>query len=584
MTLRSWSILGLCLGLCQNTAIAGAPPGAEHPLLPSEAPTFKSGVNLILVPVVVRDDRGLSVGGLRREDFALFDKGKKQEISKFGVEVFERAGVSQIAAASTESAAPGALTEKSRAPFVRPTRYVAYVFDDVNMTFRDLAWVRDGAERNVRTLDLAARAAVFTTSGRTTLEFTDNREKLHEALSKLRPNPLARETAQTCPTMTYYMANMIVNGPQEVGDPTKPTTPTAPGNPALVAATRDVIVCRQLPDKKEAPEMARAAARQALAAGDYETEVTLSTLKQIVRHMGAMPGQRTVVLLSPGFLTAPEFLPAMNDVINFATRLNVTVNALDARGLYTDALDIDKQERDPIATQIEQQLARFSAVEERQPLAAIAEGTGGRLIERTNDIDTGLKQIASPPECVYMLGFSPRDLRPDGSFHPLKVTLATKQKYTVQARRGYFATRMFSDPQEQEKEEIQQALFAPDDIHDPAVETRTEYFKSPDGNAELDVLTHLDTHLLRLQKAGGRNANDLAVVVCVLDHNGAWVDGKRNTVTLRLLDATVERMKGPGMTVKTIFHVPPGQYAVRTVVRDASGDLMSAESSLVEVP
>jgi hypothetical protein len=120
-------------------------------------------------------------------------------------------------------------------------------------------------------------------------------------------------------------------------------------------------------------------------------------------------------------------------------------------------------------------------------------------------------------------------------------------------------------------------------MHDPAVEMRTEYFTSPGGSAELDVLTHLDLHQLRLQKTGGRNANDLTVVACVLDHNGAWVDGKRNTVKLRLRDQTLERVENSGMTVKTRFTVPTGTYTVRAVVRDANGDLMSAESGVVEI-
>lgn len=564
------------------TQIVVGQPAAGDAAPGSGSPTFRSRANLVVVPVIVRGESGNAIGNLRREDFQLFDKGKRQQITQFSAET-PRPPLQPVKTLSVKSiTVPDVSTGRERPPFIRPSRYVAYVFDDINLSFADLAWSRNGAERNTRTLSSTDRAAIFTTSGRTALEFTDDRDKLDEALLQLRPSPLARETVQTCPAITYYMADMILNGPLPSRDPNSGDS----GNPALDAAVLDVKACRHLGsgDKSDAPEMARAAARQTLAAGDYETEVAIATLKQIVRRMGAIPGERMVVLLSPGFVTSAEFLPSLNDVVDYATRLNVTINALDAHGLYTDALDIDKQERDARATQIGQQLGRSSALAQRQSLAVLTEGSGGRLIERTNDIDSGLRQIASPPEYVYMLGFSPRDLRPDGAFHPLKVTLTTKGKYAIQARRGYFATRMFTDPQEAEKEEIEQALFAPDDIRDPAVETRTEYFKSPDGHAELNVLTHLDVRLLRLLKTGGRNANDVTVVACVLDHNGAWVDGKRNAVKLRLRDATVERMQGSGMTVKNTFNVPSGQYAVRTVVRDANGGLMSAESTVVEIP
>ena len=47
---------------------------------------FSSRVNLVMVPVIVRDGRGRAIGNLTQSDFQLFDKGKPQTISRFSVE------------------------------------------------------------------------------------------------------------------------------------------------------------------------------------------------------------------------------------------------------------------------------------------------------------------------------------------------------------------------------------------------------------------------------------------------------------------------------------------------------------------
>ncbi len=61
-------------------------------------------------------------------------------------------------------------------------------------------------------------------------------------------------------------------------------------------------------------------------------------MREVVRKMVNLPGQRTLVLISPGFFTeTPEALVLQNQVIEAAARANVTISTLDARGLFTFA-------------------------------------------------------------------------------------------------------------------------------------------------------------------------------------------------------------------------------------------------------
>lgn len=570
--------------VAQSKAKSVAGQSQPEVIVQEEAPTFKARVNLVLVPVVVRDREGRPIGDLRKEDFQLFDRGKPQTITKFSVET--PAGHAAPGAAAAVSAVTA--SEKSRPPLAMPRRYVAYLFDDVHLGSGDLTWVRDGADRNLRTLEPTDRAAIFTTSGRTALEFTDDRAKLHEMLLHLRPNPIAWFSVQGCPDVSYYMADLIWNR-GDPGAPVQLSSGLSRVSPALEAAIQEAIVCLGLdPNRRDAIEIARrvtlTAARRALAAGDTETRAACMALKQVVRRVGAMPGQRTVVLLSPGFLTLPGARLDVSDAVDLATRLNVVINALDARGLYTGMTDLAKKDYAPRALAAKREVDHLSAVAEADVLAQVADGTGGRFVQNTNDIDSGLRRIATAPEYTYVLGFSPRDLKPDGSHHGLRVRLVRQQQLTVQARRGYFASKQVADPGEAAEREIEEAVFAPEDIHDPAVEVHTEFFKSGTASAELTVVAHLDLRHIMLQKAGGRNSNDLTIVSGLFDRNGNYATGNRKTVKLRLRDETLASWLGSGITVRSSFDVQAGTYAVRVVVRDAQGQLMTAKTSVVEIP
>ena len=534
------------------------------------AANFKVNVRLVEVHVVVRDSQGKAIGTLQKEDFQLFDDKKPQVITKFSVQkpgllVAREQQTSQplnSTVADTTAAPPPDLAE----------RYVAYVFDDLHLEFGDLAQVRAAAETNLETLQPTDRAAIFTTSGQNNLDFTDDRSKLRDALARLMPRPLVGNRVNDCPKMTYYIADLI----QNKNDPQ-----------ALAAVTADVLDCQFNNDPKMqtmAQNVAQAAAAQGVSSGDAETHLALTSLKDVVRRISAVPGQRCVVLVSPGFIT-PQQEYDVDNVIDRAMRANITISALDARGLYVVMPGGDINERpqpNSAVAGIEGLYQISSASADTDVMAELADATGGTFFHNNNDLVEGFRRVASTPEYYYVLAFSPQNLKLNGRFHNLKITLTKQAKYSIQARRGYFAPKQATRPEQAAKQEIEDALFSQEEMHDLPVDLHTQFFKPTDNEAKLTVLAHVDVKQLHFRKADGRNNSNLTIVSGIFDRNGNLVVGNEKILQMRLRDETLARL-GTGVSVKSNFDVKPGSYLVRLVVRDAEGQI-AAENGAIQIP
>jgi VWFA-related protein len=546
-----------------TSASAPAPQNTPEMTSHETTATFKVNVRLVQLRVVVRDSHGKAIGTLHKEDFRLFDEGKPQVIAKFDL---EKTGLREASGqeASLSAAEPGVTST----PPALPARYIAYVFDDVHLEFGDLAHVREAAEKNLATLQATDRAGIFTISGQNNLDFTDDRNKLREALRHITLHPIADRGMNSCPKMTYYLADRIVNWKD---------------SQALAAVMDDVKRCLPPPvDPGAAMAVAKGAAAQGLITGDEETRLALTSLKDVVRRVSATPGQHSIVLVSPGFLT-PEQHSEVNDIIERALRANITISAIDARGLYVVMPSGDASEGPVALSPLEAQYQSESASVDANVMAELADGTGGSFFQRSNDFEQGFRIVASMPEYYYVLAFSPQNLKPNGSFHHLKVTLNSAERLSIQARQGYFAPKQAPDRDQEAKQEIQDALYSQEEMHQLPVDLHTQFFKPSETAAKLTVLAHIDVRPLHFRKADGRNNSNLTIVSAVFDNNGSFVMGTEKTLELHLKDDTLAKKLGSGLDVRSSFDVKPGNYLVRLVVRDEEGQI-AADNGAVRIP
>jgi VWFA-related protein len=570
--------------VCLSVAVAAAqaPEGQPQPAAPKPPPnaaemstkdepaTFRSRVNLVMVPVVVRDKQGRAIGNLRQEDFQLFDRGKPQVISRFSV---ERPG-SQAGKSRNDKEEKGGKSGDAKIDI--PERFVAYLFDDIHLNFGDIVRVRDSAARHMETaLKPTDRAAIFTTSGQVGLEFTDDRGKLNETLRRLQPRPIGGPGSRMseCPEVSYYMGDLIQNH----NEPS-----------ALGALIQDTLICAKLDPATQlsvAESMVRAAASRSTALGSHETRLALGVLRDAIRRMSSTPGQRIIVLSSPGFITPEDHQETM-DVMDRAIRANVTINTVDGRGLYVDpSMDVSRQVYSAQAMIVKSQYDRDEARAQSDVLAILASGTGGTFFQNSNDLDEGFRRTAEAPEYYYLLGFSPQNLKLDGSFHALKVSLAkTITNVNSQARRGYYAPKHLTDAAETAKEEIREALFSREEMRELPVDMKTQFFKPGLETARLTLLVHLDLKGFRFRKEDGRNYDNVVIVTGLFDRNGNFVTGVQKTVEMRLLDATVVARADTGFTLRNTFDVKPGAYRIRLVVRDTEGQQITAQDGAIDIP
>jgi VWFA-related protein len=556
-----------------NPAPPTAPEQTASPATKSQSPSeavevdtqstvpFQSHVNLVPVRVVVHDGSGKVVTDLTKEDFRLFQDRRPQTISNFSVET-----------PASAAGAPGNLA--------LPSRFVALLFDDVHFKLEDLMQSRLAALRFLdSSVPATERIAIFTTSGQTQVDFTDDHAKIREMLTQLMPHFIGgydpSGTSQ-CPPMNYYEADLIQNKND---------------HQALEAATDDAIACSGFNGATAASQarmLVNSTVMELLNAGDTNTEYSVRRLLEVVRRISVLPGQRTIVLVSPGFLT-PNHEYDISEVIDKANRANVFINTLDGRGLYTvDAIgDVSRPAPVPSnSAAMALDLSYRVTGEERQSdvLMDLSNGTGGFYFHNSNDLDAGFRMTATVPEVSYLLAFIPEALKFDGKFHSIKVTIARKGSYTVQARKGFFAPKHGLTPEETAKQDLEEAVFSQEEQHGVPIELHLQYFKSDAVNAKLSVLTHVDVSQVRFEKSQGRNLDDLSFVAALFDRNGNFITGNQKTVELRLKDVTLQRLTQTGMTVKIGFDVKPGGYIVRLVMRDSKAANLSARNGVIEIP
>lgn len=541
---------------------SGAPQGS--------AP-LRSNVTLVPVRVVVRDNTGAAVGHLAQDDFEILEDGKPQSIVHFSV--------SASTGDSTEVVAPASDGFRSAAmppAFALPSRYIAIVFDDAHLETGDLIRARLAADKFLEAqIPPSTRIALFTTSGFDPVEFTQDASALRKAVGSLIPHPIdvaGDNTLGQCPPMDYYEADLIINRNDRT---------------AKDMAQDDALVCTADQSGQAAYAQMMSTAHQLLAIGEANTQASLHRLDATIESIARLPGQRNILFVSSGFLT-PMAQTQIDELTDRAARAGIFIHTLDARGVFvTTPLPQNNNPGAPSYTNVRSAAMasvyrRDAAITQDDIMRNLAEDSGGFAFVNNNDLTAGFERTIGHTEISYLIAFAPAGLKNDGKFHKLDVRLKSKNTYTIEARRGFFAPKSDQSPADVAKAEIENAAYSQQEIDGLPIDLDLRYAVDDSGSAKLFAVAHVNTTGAPFENHEGQRSYNFTVVTALFDANGIYVEGNQKAVDLHLKDPSADRV-AQGASVRSIFDVKQGPYFVRLVVRNNLDGALAAKTGSVLV-
>ena len=554
---------------------------AQQPSPPADAQqappvTFHAEVNYVEVDAVVTDAKGNMVSDLTAGDFEVLEDRKAQKVTAFGLVNIPvtRADQPLYATAPTE-------------PDVQSNHQVdgrvyLLVLDSLHTdplnALRVKAAARQFVERRLGTNDVAA---VVHTSGRSDLgqDFTTNRRLLMAAIDR-------------------FVGDKLRSATLERAD--------AYGRTGLTSGTNPINSTQQ--GITDPYEMERGAHARSM----------LTYLRRLSDFMAGVRGRRkAMILISEGLAydmsnlfgtnDTSMIVDEMRDTIGAATRANVSIFAIDPRGLATgvgDAIEIEGFPDTPPITDsgdsgggapnprslgIGLQSMMSEARLSQDSLRMLAEDTGGFAAVNRNDFKDVFERVVRENSTYYVLGYYSTNEKRDGKFRTITLRVKSRPGLTIRARRGYVAPRGKAPEVKPAaagatSAVLREALNSPLPVGGIPMAVFAAPFKGAAPNATVVVSVELKTNDFKYTEKDGALSDLLDVVVTPVDRAGVRKPAQRSTITLAFKPATRDAANANGIRVLSALDLPPGGYQLRVTIGERGSDRAGTVLYDIEVP
>jgi VWFA-related protein len=498
-----------------------------------QAPPIRVSTHLVQIGVIVRDHNG-AVGDLTKEDFAVFDRGKPQNISVFNVE--SAASTSQTV--PLQSLPPNTFSDlpQFNGPAVRSVTIV--LLDDLNTLYGNGHqgyeagpwWMEDLALSNakahliefIKTLDPKDRVAIYGLSDTLHVlsDFTSDRDRL---LAILKSYDTTSKTSR------------------ESVEPGAYHTPV-PGefNPLVNAQVLQL----------------------AAFTNERRAAATMSALQSIASHVASIPGRKNLVWLTAN-------LPFSSDALaRILGPAQIAAYPVDGRALLTrktpeSQWEIDDQLGGVLGVGMPAQSSAPIGVDVMQQLA---DETGGRAFVNTNDLTGAIRDAVEDSAVTYTLGFYIDSGSLDGKFHELKVQ-AHRSGLNLRYPKGYFALKDAPATQDERHNNFLIAIKSPVDSSAIPLQIQVSRVNQPTPNS-LALFGSIGIHDLQLVQNGEIHTGALDITVIEQDEKGKVLRESANRINLRFTEKQYPAVLKAGITFRKSVQPQAGASTLRVLVQD----------------
>ena len=537
--------------------------------------------NLVNIDVIVKDKKGKYIPDLKAEDFTIVENGVVQKIEFFDAPLSHTETKSPAAAKAPE------VTTTTTTPPGVARNYVALVLDSQTTDITNLKQVREGTLKYVRDqiteTDTVALLSV-TNSLQMLQPFTQDKNKLIAALENADVNSTSKsleqkELAENISAIQSELASTVAGGAI--------TSPAAGSEAARIMIMQTMLA-----------QFVRL--RTALSL--QQSRPILAALAAICEGLRIIPGKKTLVLFSQGFVTPAVLDWQVQSTIDIANRANVAIYIIDSAGLRAGApASGSLVPSTPMAgvSGITNQEQRIRAVggetvfdnvrqegqnREYDILYRISGDTGGRFLKGNNDIGQGLERINEEIHARYTLAYRSTNQNFDGTFRKVKIDVKRPDAQIV-SRSGYYAIPPEEIvPLSPADKKLLSGFAAAQANPELPMFVSLSQFRAREGLFTVPLAIELPPSAVKFERKADKRSMQLEVLGVLKTTTEKILSRLGGNFDVNLSDSEYQSIVNNNIFYRQDMVLAPGEYTLDLIVRDKQSGKTSAKREQFVVP